>query len=148
MKPQPFALKKIYLLVILFLSLYIPVNINAQNRPVQDRINTYVNIPIIATENEGSVQSVPGVTEISDAERIQIAPNPFKLLATLTVNPKIKLHDAELSVYELTGKKIKNVSDINDNSIVIDRTGLSSGVYFFTLVDNENFLVSGKMIID
>jgi len=82
-------------------------------------------------------------TDVSAA----VYPNPFTDNATLKVGKDIKPVNAELHIYDVLGKEVKNISAISANEIKIDRKGLSGGMYFYKLINENKEIASGKLII-
>ncbi|MFI5219729.1 MAG: T9SS type A sorting domain-containing protein [Bacteroidia bacterium] len=87
-----------------------------------------------------------GIIETLADNEINIYPNPFAVVATLTVNSNFKLKNADLKLFDVTGREIKQF-EIKNQKTEIKRENLSSGVYFYK-VHNENELIgAGKLII-
>ncbi|MCH8319032.1 MAG: T9SS type A sorting domain-containing protein, partial [Bacteroidetes bacterium] len=51
------------------------------------------------------------------------------------------------TLYDVFGKRIKQIDHIKSQQIVIQRGNLSSGVYFFKITDNSSILSTGKLIV-
>jgi hypothetical protein len=48
----------------------------------------------------------------------------------------------------MTGKKVREVSNLSGNEVMFDRDGLSNGLFYFRLTDKEaNIVGSGKVVI-
>ena len=77
----------------------------------------------------------------------QIWPNPANDRTTIFFQNNL----SELyffNLYNLSGEKLLSIST-NENNIQLDCTIYYSGIYFFTLAqENNNFYKSGKMIIN
>ncbi|MEX1063724.1 MAG: T9SS type A sorting domain-containing protein [Candidatus Paceibacterota bacterium] len=72
-------------------------------------------------------------------------PNPFSSSATLAVGQE--LTNAVLNIYDLYGKLIFSQTGISSSAITIEKGSITEGVYFYQLVDNDNLVTFGKMII-
>ncbi len=93
--------------------------------------------------------SVPiGVNDLSAGQvAVTAMPNPFTQQATL------KIEDAQLSngtfeMYNMLGNKVRVISNISGSSFIIDREGLSSGMYFYTLTGDDGFVATGKLSVE
>jgi hypothetical protein len=75
-----------------------------------------------------------------------IYPNPFTDKTTLQLlNPSNKL--LALSLFDQTGRKIKDFSFSNDrNTIVIERKNLAKGIYML-MIRTQNYTSKSKLII-
>lgn len=76
-----------------------------------------------------------------------VYPNPVTDEATLIIPEHVKLTNAQLSIVDVLGKEVANVSDISSNRIKVDRTGLSNGVYFYKLLNDNKIISSGKIML-
>ena len=55
---------------------------------------------------------------------------------------------ASLEVYDITGKVIEGLkSTVEEKRIILERSGLIPGLYFYKLYDGETVLGIGKIII-
>ncbi|MAE07565.1 MAG: hypothetical protein CL661_02250 [Bacteroidetes bacterium] len=64
----------------------------------------------------------------------------------LRINDNIQINDAILSVYDMHGKEVGNITNISSNKVELNRKGLNSGLYFYRLSE-ENNIFTGKFII-
>lgn len=88
---------------------------------------------------------IAGVNEIKDSKLYSISPNPFHTSAILQVSSECI--NSELIIYNTIGSKVKQQS-IRAESIQINRNDLANGFYFFKIITDKGFRVSGKIIID
>ena len=76
-------------------------------------------------------------------------PNPFNPVTTIKYSIPARSF-VSIKLYDILGREIKTLlaeeKDAGDHEMVFDGSGLSSGVYFYTMKTN-NFVVSKKMII-
>lgn len=75
-----------------------------------------------------------------------IYPNPFH--STTTIEFGTDLHDAELSIYNVFGQKVKTISNISDSMIRLNRDELASGFYVVCLVQDKKVVATGKLVVD
>ncbi|MCW3082786.1 MAG: hypothetical protein JWP12_152 [Bacteroidetes bacterium] len=78
--------------------------------------------------------------------RVSLYPNPFTDETTISVGASVKLENASVHIYDVLGKEVKVVA-ANSNEIKIDRKGLAGGMYFYKLINNNQQIASGKMMI-
>jgi len=76
---------------------------------------------------------------------VQIFPNPFSSSATLQPGKNFK--DATLVVYNCFGEEVKQIKNINGESMVLRRDNLPEGMYFVRVIENNKIMVTGKLVI-
>ncbi len=74
-------------------------------------------------------------------ESATIFPNPFQSTTTLEFN-LTERKNYSISIFDVVGRKVKNVSSENlqvgKNKITIDLSGFNNGIYFCQLISNQN----------
>ncbi|HKZ67708.1 MAG TPA: T9SS type A sorting domain-containing protein [Chitinophagaceae bacterium] len=55
--------------------------------------------------------------------------------------------NAAFIIYDLTGREVKRIENINTYEFEIDMTGFDNGFYFYKFVQSETILASGKFMI-
>jgi hypothetical protein len=74
-------------------------------------------------------------------------PNPITTQATIFFdNPDQKTYI--LVMHDMSGKVVKITPETQKESITIDRAGLMKGLYIFTLYNEENEKITGKLVVD
>ena len=112
------------------------------------------NYTLVVTDMNGCVDTsaiftvtniVSGISE-HFSDKLMIYPNPFTDKTTLQLlNPSNKL--LALSLFDQTGRKIKDFSFSNDrNTIVIERKNLAKGIYML-MIRTQNYTSKSKLII-
>jgi hypothetical protein len=93
--------------------------------------------------------SVPaGVQEQhSDSADLLIYPNPFTDKTTLKTND-VQLENATLELYDVLGNKVRVMKNLSGNSIVISRDGLTNGIYFYQLTNENSVIATGKITVE
>ncbi len=76
---------------------------------------------------------------------ITISPNPFSSQTNLHTNKVFK--NATLTVYNLCGQQVKQIKNIFEQTITLNRDNLSSGLYFLRLTENNKTLAVDKLVI-
>lgn len=86
------------------------------------------------------------VTDIVNTE-VSVYPNPFTDNVTFSIGKAVTLSNAEIHIYDVVGKEVKLISNVQSHELTIDRTGLSSGMYVYKLINKGELIGSGKLII-
>ncbi len=92
-----------------------------------------------------------GVASVNEPEGVFILsayPNPYSLITTITYDfSAIKnFNSANIVVYDIMGKVVKTIGlKANEGSVKIDRSGLPSGIYFYSLLVDGARLKTGKL---
>lgn len=82
----------------------------------------------------------------NEINNIVIYPNPFSDFTTLNLSKP--LFKGSLVVYDLIGKEVIRMENINGKEIRISRNGMSKGMYFFRVIEGNTSVGKGKMIIE
>ncbi len=96
------------------------------------------------------------VEEISDNIIVNtFYPNPIIKEALLKVQTKNLLRQPELKMLDVNGKEMMAHTSTNSfnhsqNEIEfrVDREGLAAGIYYYTVVDEERIIATGKVVIE
>jgi hypothetical protein len=76
---------------------------------------------------------------------VSIYPNPFSGSVTFLLEEMQSIRNYELSVYNAQGVEVAH-KNISSGQTSLDTRGLSSGLYFYMLSDNQSVLANGKLI--
>jgi sugar lactone lactonase YvrE len=94
---------------------------------------------------------LPTVASVSTIQQsgieVQILPNPFNTSTTLKISGNKGTEPINLLVYDITGKEVKTKNTISGQQITIERGNLTSGIYFYSLLQNNQLINKGKLII-
>ncbi|MBD3332067.1 T9SS type A sorting domain-containing protein [candidate division GN15 bacterium] len=96
----------------------------------------------------GGTVTAKGTTVPNTYELAQNYPNPFNPTTTIEFSLE-QASQYTLSIYNVTGQKVHEVSDMGNagqNSVVWDASGQASGVYFYKL-ESDNFSATKKMML-
>lgn len=74
----------------------------------------------------------------------QLSPNPFSTSFEIVCS-KV-LDDATLYLFDISGKIILEIENMNENQISIQRNNLKNGIYFFKIIENNITLANGKIV--
>ena len=75
-------------------------------------------------------------------------PNPFNEKITLSVPGTVKVENASLCIMNISGQVIKKIEHISQNTIVIERNNMATGMYFYELIIDKNTSACGKFIAE
>jgi hypothetical protein len=81
------------------------------------------------------------------AGAVQLYPNPFAESTTLHVSKDVPLKDAELHVFDVTGREVLSRKGINTHDVTIEKNGLSAGAYVYRFINNAEVISTGKLIV-
>ena len=85
--------------------------------------------------------------EIKSEPIIQIFPNPFSESTTIEFENK-NSENYSLEIYNNLGQKVRMISNIRNNKIIIERGNFNSGIYFFQLKNNCGIKQTGKLVVE
>ncbi len=85
---------------------------------------------------------------IEQQTKLSIYPNPFAGVATIQLVGAPIDADYNLVVINTQGKMVKSVKGILNGTTVLDGAGLSSGMYFYLLIEQGQVISSGKLILE
>jgi len=89
-------------------------------------------------------QASTGIENTAGNNLNTIFPNPFHTAATLHLS--LSTVNCQLSIYNVLGEVVKS-QIITDGTTVIDRDGMSDGIYFIRVTGDENEWC-GKMVVN
>jgi photosystem II stability/assembly factor-like uncharacterized protein len=96
---------------------------------------------IYKTTNGGRV----GISEVNYTKKLTVYPNPFKSLATIELNKKLK--NGTLTVYNYLGQQVKQENNLNGLTITLNRDNLQNGMYLVHIFEDNQIIKTGKIII-
>ncbi|MDD5570315.1 MAG: sugar-binding protein [Bacteroidales bacterium] len=82
----------------------------------------------------------------TELNNVNIYPNPFTVYSTLKISSATILKNAMIKIYDVCGKEVKTIL-INDNETIIDREELINGIYFYSIINNNETINKGKLVI-
>jgi N-acetylneuraminic acid mutarotase len=93
--------------------------------------------------------SISGVQENNSTNSISIFPNPVYESATIHFSNSIE--DGTLTLTDVNGKCVREIKNINGNSVLFNREELASGIYFISIFEKTKMIpVSnvGKIVLE
>ncbi len=89
------------------------------------------------------------VTQVKAVEQskteVRVYPNPFKSQTTISLTNEVK--NALLKIYDVNGREVKRIN-FTGKQVIIEREGLQSGVYIYSLSTNTQIIATGKLVIE
>ena len=82
----------------------------------------------------------------TESEILLIHPNPFSTAATILLPSNIDIENSELIVYDIFGKMMRIINDIDDYSIQINKGKLSAGIYIVKLINGNKSIIAKMMV--
>jgi len=89
------------------------------------------------------------VEDIDQVRMDQNKPNPFSGSTVITLNVPETVKQANIFIYDLSGKQIQSVpvTERGETDITVYASGLSAGMYIYTLVVDGQVKVTRRMIV-
>ena len=89
------------------------------------------------------------VEDIDQVRMDQNKPNPFSGSTVITLNVPETVKQANIFIYDLSGKQIQSlpVTERGETDITVYASGLSAGMYVYTLVVDGQVKVTRRMIV-
>lgn len=87
-----------------------------------------------------------GLQEGNAWSGVVVYPNPFNSSTVLSVSGAITPGNAIVRIYDLCGKPVRTIP-MSSNEVVIDRAGLTSGIYFYSITSDSESIGKGKLVI-
>ncbi len=86
-----------------------------------------------------------GSNEIFLENNLTVFPNPFSAQTILQTSNQ--LVNGTLTVYNLNGQIVKQMNNLTGQSIILNRDGLSNGLYFIQLTQDNKIIATNKLVI-
>lgn len=106
-----------------------------------------------ATNSNMRVNAVPkdifaGITEnVNESANVQVYPNPVSNELNITHDLSVKEGAIHLEIMDVMGRVLINKT-INHTNNQIDINQLSSGLYFYNVLQNDKVVQSGKLVVE
>jgi hypothetical protein len=80
--------------------------------------------------------------------KVQLFPNPINSSSRFVISGNIKnFQNTMIIIYDALGKEVKQLK-VDANEIIINRDGLENGIYFYKLINSNQIVATGKLIIN
>lgn len=97
------------------------------------------------TSTNKITSNVLSVAESEQANPITISPNPFINETTLRSNEAFR--DATITIFNSMGQSVRQMKNVSQETVTIQRDNLPAGVYFIRLSQANKFTLTNKIII-
>lgn len=94
-----------------------------------------------------TVTPATGIISAQNSKTSMIYPNPLHAIATVKIDQSLKLTNAEFKITDISGRTVKVQNGIQTNEFTFDRDKLSTGIYFYQLVQEDKIVTNGKLVI-
>jgi hypothetical protein len=88
--------------------------------------------------------SPTGINENNLSKDIHIFPNPFSSVVTLRLDDGRTL--LSFAIYNSIGRKVITNENVSENKIIINGEMMPAGIYFYSVILNNNDTFSGKLV--
>jgi hypothetical protein len=78
-------------------------------------------------------------------ETLTIYPNPFSIQTTVMINEASQINSCELRIYNVLGEEVMRTT-VTKQIKMLETSNLSSGMYFYRVIDKNKTIQSGKLI--
>ena len=103
-----------------------------------------------AVKAKAQTTAIEETTEDIDQVRMdQNKPNPFSGSTVISLNVPESTKQAAIYIYDLSGKQVQSlpVTERGETDITVYASGLSAGMYIYTLVVDGQVKVTRKMMV-
>jgi hypothetical protein len=116
--------------------------------------------PIVYTYSDGTCSNtatdniiVDLCTSVADAtasNEVKVYPNPFRDFTIISIGTGTDLNGTEIHIYDMLGKEVIIISDLQTHEVRVDRNELRDGMYFFQVINvpTATEIGKGKLIIE
>ncbi|MBA3704458.1 MAG: family 16 glycosylhydrolase [Bacteroidetes bacterium] len=108
---------------------------------IYDWIKFYPNVTSIPTDQTTNVMDINQEQKV-----VLVSPNPFQTDCSIFISHEVILKDAILKMYDVCGREVKAIF-ISNYETTISKGELPSGLYFYALVNNNENISKGKLLI-
>ncbi len=81
-------------------------------------------------------------------QSLNIYPNPFSDYCMIDLSSISDHENLTIEIFNMQGVLMRSISDIRETKLKIERGNLSSGIYFYRLRNENEFLSQGKLIVN
>ncbi len=109
------------------------------------------NEPIITNMVFNTIGNIDSITAnmpiiYDDKFSIKVYPNPFSSTATFEI--KGMNEPVTFELYNIIGKQVRAISNINKEKFVLSREDLPAGIYIYKISANDKLICAGKLVVN
>lgn len=123
---------------------------NFNGAVIQNRASIYFdnNPPVITNYTHNVVQPQVNLhVKPTGNSNFMVYPNPFTNSTTFVFGNKDAKPPYSILIYDIAGKKVKEVNNIITPTYEMSRDNLRSGIYFYRITDAEKQVGVGKLVM-
>jgi Secretion system C-terminal sorting domain len=109
--------------------------------------NLFASSAVASATNALNHVSAAGINDLSNTGNVTIYPNPLNDNATISIASTVQVKNAELHVYDMLGKEVASVLNIQTHQFSFQKDNLAGGLYIYKIVNNGQAIASGKLMI-
>jgi len=102
-------------------------------------------------EENGNYVRVPEpvIIQVTSQVTCEVLPNPFRSNAMIRIRSDEDMDNAAISIYNLFGQQVIQISPVNSNYIPLQREDLAAGIYVYRLMDKKGMVMfTGKFVVN
>lgn len=114
---------------------------------IAEPADIYFDYNEAVTTNDGAVilLDATGIGEVLEAVTVVVAPNPMSDYTRITLNNS-QADNFRFRVIDITGRMVSDESSTG-NTLLLNRNSLSSGLYVYQVVQKNEVVATGKLIM-
>jgi uncharacterized repeat protein (TIGR01451 family) len=114
---------------------------------IAEPADIYFDYNEAVTTNDGAVilLDATGIGEVPEAVTVVVAPNPMSDYTRITLNNS-QADNFRFRVIDITGRMVSDESSTG-NTLLLNRNSLSSGLYVYQVVQKNEVVATGKLIM-
>lgn len=124
----------------------------AQIETLQEQVNALQALNFAHTGASPQLEQRGGQSNqnLSEAVLYQNTPNPFKLETTIAYRLPSETQSAAICIYNLNGQQLKKYdldASVMSNSVTVEGSTLTAGMYIYALIVDGQMVVSKRMVL-
>lgn len=88
---------------------------------------------IVSATNSDAITSIPEVSQVTHETDLLVFPNPA--VDRLTLKPRHPFKSVEIKIFDLSGMELRHFTQLQGQEVIVDLSGLTAGIYTYTLSD-------------
>ncbi|MBI5541651.1 MAG: T9SS type A sorting domain-containing protein [Bacteroidia bacterium] len=106
------------------------------------------NSAIVTNTTINTIASPLQINEIANNAKVEVYPNPFKNITTFEIKSENSKMPYNLEVFDMLGKKVRAIENINSTTFKFSSDDLESGIYLYKVLSYDKEIGKGKMIVE
>ncbi len=122
------------------------IYLSGNTTTAEDGTDSGLNRAVILKVNKDCMVSTGEMVTSKESISFTVYPNPFSSETTLLLSDHL-LQAATLTVYNSSGQAVKELNNLSDKTITLNRDDLPAGLFFIQLTQEHSIIASAKIII-